>query len=171
MSEFGEALSKIWDYVQRASSLLGSIIAVIGVFVAAVKPLRKKLVDWIRKNAQTDDQEKEIAELRNDIANLGKQMEAFQMEMRESLQEEKDIQKAHNKAIDEKLTELQQGNIYTLGDVIREVYHNNKGDKHVSEHEYELCEKVWGLYGLKWKQNGPVKAMWEEIQKWEKDFN
>lgn len=171
MNEIVEALGKIWDYVQRAASLLGSIIAVIGVFVAAIKPLRKKLIDWVRKQAQTEDQEQEIISLREDIAELGKQMSDFQTEMREALREERDIQKAHNKSIDEKLTDLQQGNIYTLGDVIREVYHNNKGDKQVSEHEYDLCKKVWELYGLKWKQNGPVKAMWDEIQTWEKDFN
>jgi hypothetical protein len=171
MNEFIQFLGQAWDWLQKASSYVGSGVAIVGVFVAAIKPLRERLIHWVQKQAKTKDQEEEISQLRDSITALGQQMTAFQDEMRKGLSEERERQKEHNRSVDEALEDLKHGNFYTLGNVIREVYHNNKDDKTVSEHEYDLCKKVWDLYGVKWHQNGPVEAMWAEIQTWEKIFS
>lgn len=155
------------DGLKDFGSIVGILVTLFGVITGIFKPIRKRFITWLRKVVSTDEQDTEIKKSRGEIQNLTKAVNDWVAQ-----------QKEHNSGVDKRLdelvdqnTQLRHANYYTLGNVIREVYHENKAAKRLSEHDYDLCDKVYKLYHDEWHQNGPIQAMWEEMQTWEKIFS
>lgn len=155
------------DGLKDVGSVVGILVTLFGVFMGIVKPIRKRFIAWLRKVVSTDEQHIEIKETRKEVQNL---VQAFN--------EYRDQQKEHDSGVDKRLDEIAEQNgqlrhasYYTLGNVIREVYHENKAAKRLSEHDYDLCDKAYKLYHDEWKQNGPIQAMWDEMKTWEKIYS
>lgn len=150
----------ILESLKDVGSIIGIIVTIFGFIAGIIKPVRKKIIAWVRKIVNTDEHDMQMEKVHTEIQSL------------------KDIVEAHNESIDRRFddlayqnSQLKEADYYTLGNVIREVYHENKAQKILSEHDYELCDKVYKLYHDEWKQNGPVEAMWSEMKKWEKIFD
>ncbi len=155
-----DTLKPIFEFLKELGAFIGVVVSLCGVIAGLIKPIRKRIITWIRRIVSTDEQNKEIQYLANVVNN-------FVVE-----------QKKHNESINRRLEEfstqnlqLKEADYYTLGNVIREVYHENKSEHKLSEREYELCGKVYKLYHDEWKQNGPIEAMWNEMRTWEKVFD
>lgn len=155
------------DGLKDFGSIVGILVTLFGVAASIVKPIRTRFVAWVRKAVSTDEQDTQIDSLRKDLQELTKAVNDWVSQQRE-----------HNANVDRRLNDiadqnaqLRHASYYTLGNVIREVYHENKSNRRLSEHDYDLCDKAYKLYHDEWKQNGPIQAMWDEMQTWEKIFS
>lgn len=155
------------EVLKDIGSVVGILVTLFGVITGIFKPIRRRFIAWMRKVVSTDEQDSEIKKTHNGIQSLTQVVNDWV-----------DQQKEHNAGVDKRLDELVEQNVqlrhanyYTLGNVIREVYHENKAAKRLSEHDYDLCDKVYKLYHDEWHQNGPIQAMWDEMKTWEKIYS
>lgn len=158
---------KIVEFLKELGSIVGILVTLFGVITGIFKPVRKRFIAWLRKVVSTDEHNDQIKETNKAVQALSKTVSDWIEQ-----------QKQHNDGVDKRFDELadltaqlKEADFYTLGNVIREVYHENKEAKRLSEHDYDLCNKVYTLYHDIWKQNGPVEAMWSEMITWEKVFD
>lgn len=157
--------------LKDVGAVVGILVTLFGVLTGIFKPLRQRFIAWVRKIVNTDQQQTAQSE---DIKQIKTQFESLESVVRDWVNE----QREHGAAVDRKLDELSEqymqiqcGSYYTLGNVIREVYHENHDSRRLSEHDLDLCKKVYALYHDGWHQNGPIEAMWQEMQSWEITFN
>lgn len=157
----------IVEFLKEVGSIIGILVTLFGIVTGLFKPIRKRFVAWVRKVVNTDEHDQQIVEAMKAIQKLADAFDNWTEQ-----------QKQHNIVVDQRFDDLsdqydqlKEADYYTLGNVIREVYHENKAAKRLSEHDYNLCDKAYKLYHDEWKQNGPIQAMWDEMQTWEKIFN
>lgn len=162
---------QILDVVKDVGTIVGVLVTLFGVLTGIFKPFRQRLVAWIRKVVNADEQEQKHSD---DFKLIQSQI----AELKATIGDWTKSQSEHNDKVDRKLDalsaqyeQIQHGSYYTLGNVIREVYHDNKEHRRLSEHDYDLCKKVYSLYHDEWHQNGPIEAMWSEMQDWEIIYN
>lgn len=162
-----ETWKSIVEFLKEIGAIIGVAVTIFGIITGLVKPIRKKFIAWIRKTVSADEQSKQIEDVHAEIVELSKTVTDWVAQ-----------QKLHNDSVDKRFDEiadqnaqLKEADFYTLGNVIREVYHENKAEKRLSERDYELCGKVYKLYHDEWQQNGPIEAMWSEMKSWEKIFD
>lgn len=155
------------DVLKDIGSVVGVLVTLFGVIVGIAKPIRKRFIAWLRKVVETDEHDAAAKETHKEIERLTDAFTAWT-----------DQQREHNSSVDKRLDEiadqngqLRHASYYTLGNVIREVYHENKAAKRLSEHDYDLCDKAYKLYHDEWQQNGPIQAMWDEMKTWEKIYS
>lgn len=169
---------EVIDWIKDFGSIVGILVTIVGAITGIVKPLRLRFIAWIRKTVFTDEQVKNMQNLQNEQSKNMQELSNHIKSLSDAVSAMTSRSDSYDAEISKKLGELidlygqlQQGSYYTLGNVIREVYHENKEAKRLSEHDYDLCQKVYNLYHDLWHQNGPIQAMWDEMVKWEKDFD
>lgn len=162
-----ETWKSIVEFLKEVGAIIGVMVTIFGVVTGLVKPIRKKFIAWLRNAVNVDDYNMQIKDVHDEIRDLSNTVSGWVEQ-----------QRLHNESVDRRFDELadlnaqlKEADFYTLGNVIREVYHENKNYKRLSEHDYALCDKVYKLYHDVWQQNGPIEAMWSEMKTWEKIYS
>lgn len=135
-----------------------------GVGVALVNGAVQLL---LRRRDRTD-QLRDRHEAREDrLAALERQVES----LRNSLEAYIALDESRFGEIRQALSDLRDGSIHSLGDIIRGIYHRYSAAGAIPEREKRIADNIFSLYHDKWGANGAIEAMYEEMSCWEVLFD
>lgn len=145
------------ETIKTVGSIASSLMAIVAFTTLIIKPIRQKAGQWIRTVTQTDAYAVQFDKLTGQIE-----------EIAEILKEHVKEDATFNAMMQESISELKSGNMYSLGEIIRSVYRCNKETKCITERERELVKKIYELYHDKWHGNGIIEDIYSEIRdEWE----
>lgn len=145
------------EWIKTIGSFASAGLAIVAFSTLIIKPIRTKVGQWIRSATQTDKYDEQMD-------NLTKQVDEIAQILKEHVKEDA----AFNAMMEEAISELKHGNMYSLGEIIRSIYMCNKEKQCISERQRELVRKIYDLYHDKWHGNGIIEDFYSEIcNEWE----
>jgi uncharacterized membrane protein YhiD involved in acid resistance len=141
------------EWVKTIGSFASAAMAIIAFTALIIKPIRNRLVQWIKSKAQTTEYNEKLNDVAEQVTEIAR-----------VLNEHVTVDRAFNAEMQEAINQLRCGNMYSLGDIIRSIYHRNQKAKEISEREYKLVDDIYKLYHDTWHGNGIIQNIVDEIQ-------
>lgn len=136
---------------KNVAAVVGCITAVIALAIMIVKPIRTKLAAFIEQNSNRSELEKQLAEIRQMIADNERDAKEFRREMTDSL----DI--------------TLDGTIRSLRKDIKNIYYKYKNSQVLPLYERKAVLDIQELYVTRLHQNHWGEALIEEMLRWSTD--
>ena len=151
------------ELIKTVGSIASAFLGVVAVLSMLLKPVRKKLVDFVTKAAKTDETDSEVAQLRALI-------ETQNAELKASIEQIKTDNQNHAQKLDD-LTEAvalsNRASRAALGNTIKHIYYQYLPSKCLPIHEIEALHMIHKTY----KEEGGnsfVDAIFDEMMtEWE----
>lgn len=144
------------------------IATILGQVTDIFKPLKNKYkAAKDKKNkqlAQLEELRSAITQLTTKVDDLSASVTAEIESIRNDLQRYITDDTAHRAEILDAIKNLEEGNAYCLGEMIRRMYFEHKDRKEIPEKDFELLMKAYKVYHNKFGGNGPIQRMFEEIK-------
>ena len=141
------------ETIKTVGSIASSLMAIVAFTALIIKPIRNRLVQWIKSEAQTTEYNKKLNDVAEQVTEIAR-----------VLNEHVTVDRAFNAEMQEAINQLRCGNMYSLGDIIRSIYHRNQKTMEISEREYKLVDDIYKLYHDTWHGNGIIQNIVEEVQ-------
>ena len=141
------------EWIKAIGSFASAAMAIVAFTALIIKPIRNRLVQWIKSEAQTTEYNEKLNDVAEQVTEIAR-----------VLNEHVTVDRAFNAEMQEAINQLRCGNMYSLGDIIRSIYHRNQKAKEISEREYKLVDDIYKLYHDTWHGNGIIQNIVEEIQ-------
>lgn len=113
-----ELWQSIVDFIDSAKGIISALMVIFAFAVSIIKPLRKRMVDWVATKAKTPDMLQRLDEIDKNLADVGKGMNELRDAMERHAKENSDDIA--------RITQSQQ--MFTRGQ-IREIYRRNLTQK------------------------------------------
>lgn len=132
------------------------------------EPIKKKFSE--KKLAKRQKQEKEddlyltVKELSEKVTNLSTDLQKDITDVQNDLKTYINEDTQCRKEIIESIKNLEKGNAYSLGEMIRRIYLEHEKMQSIPERDYKIIVKAYEIYHDKLGGNGPIQKMMETIE-------
>lgn len=149
----------IVETIKNIGSIAGTVISCVTLVTLIVKPIRNKVIEFIKKHSGSSESDEKVKELRESIDKLNSNMTILADGINEYM--EKDAQA--KKDIITRLDTLEEGNCVMIGNHIRDIYIRYKESKHIPEKEFEAMSRLYKIYTEEYHGNGIIKRIYNEV--------
>ena len=150
------------EVIKNIAAVVGCVLSCISLLTIIIKPMRKKIINWIAEVADKPETVNAINELRN-------QMGAIQLQIEQNAEERRQQITNLKNQIDS-IMQFDRKNHEALKDMIRErivsVYYANLEHKTLHFEEWETVSELNGSYE-ELGGNSFVKGLVKQMSGWE----
>lgn len=106
-------LEQLNEIIQNFGGIASSLTVIIGFSAVVIKPIRKKVVSWIKSELNTERTFKEVEELRKDIEGLDEKVNLHVQLLNKHIEDSKNRDELDNEA-----------SLFQLRQVITDIYYD-----------------------------------------------
>ena len=161
---------EILELIKIVGSLISSLLVIGGFLATCLKPVRKKLAQWVKQTVHSEDMSNSIVELNKKLEGFKKESDKKDEEIKKTVDELTSLMKEHIAKDAEKIKEhkkLEKSDRTIIRSEITAIYYRYCEKKAIPVYEKENFIYLYDQYTKELNGNSYVEDIKAQVDTWQ----